>query len=63
MSRKARMLILTVLIGAVLLTFFKLVFPRIAITQTLSLVTVISILVALVIDRFIVARESGGKNP
>jgi uncharacterized membrane protein YdcZ (DUF606 family) len=61
MGSKARMLILTVLIGAVLLTFFKLLYPRIALTQTLTLVTVISIIIAFIIDKIISSRESGGE--
>lgn len=59
---KTRMLILTVVVGSVLFTFIKLLYPRIDITQTVSLVTVISIIVAYIIERFIGSRHSGGKK-
>jgi uncharacterized membrane protein YdcZ (DUF606 family) len=59
---KTRMLILTVIVGSVLLTFMKLLYPRIDITQTVSFVVVISIIAAYIIEKFIGSRNSGGKK-
>lgn len=59
---KTRMAILTVLIGAILLTLIKLLYQKIDITQTASFVVVISIIAAYIIDKFIGSRKSGGKK-
>ena len=59
---KSRLLILTVLIGAVLFTIVKLIYPLIDITQTASLVTVIAIITAYIIEKLLVFGKSGEKN-
>jgi len=59
---KTRMLIITVVVGSVLLMFIKFLYPRIDITQAVTLVTVISIIVAYIIEKFIGYRKSRGKK-
>ena len=59
---KTRMLIITVVVGSMLLTFIKLLYPRIDMTQTVSFVTVISIIAAYILERFIGYRNSRGKK-
>jgi hypothetical protein len=59
---KTRMLILTVVVGSVLLTFIKLIYPRIDITQTVLFVTVISIIAAYIIEKFIGSKNTRGKK-
>ena len=59
---KTRVLILTVVVGSVLLTFIKRLYPLIDITQTVALVTVISIIAAYIIEKFIGSIKSRGKK-
>ncbi len=59
---KTRMLILIVIVGSVLLKFIKLLYPRIDITQTTSIMTIISIIVAYIIERFIGGFRSSGEK-
>ncbi|MBI4619638.1 MAG: hypothetical protein HY739_05700 [Desulfobacterales bacterium] len=59
---KTRMLILTVVVGSMLLTFIKLIYPRIDITQTILFVTVISIIAAYIIEKFIGSKNTRGKK-
>lgn len=55
---KNRMLILTVVVGSILLVLIKLLYPLIDITQTVSFVIVISIIIAYIIEKYIGYRNS-----
>lgn len=59
---KTRMFILTVVVGAVLLTFIKLLYPLIDINKTVSFTLVISIIVAYITEKFIFYKNSRGKK-
>ena len=59
---KTRMLIVTVITGAVLLTLLKFLYPQISLSHTWELVTVISIIIAFIVEMILGSRESGGKK-
>ena len=58
---KTRMLIVTVIVGSVLLSLVKLIYPRIDPSQTASLVIVVSIISAFIIEKLI-GNKKGKKD-
>ncbi len=58
---KTRMLIVTVIVGSVLLSLIKLIYPRIDPSQTASLVIVVSIISGFIIEKLI-GNKKGKKD-
>ena len=59
---KKRIIILTLMIGALLLTLLKRLYQHVDITQAASIVTVVSIIAAYIIEKFISYRKSRAKK-
>ena len=56
MDNKVRIILIAVLVGAVLLTIFRIAYPETEWTEVLSIVVIISILVSYSIEKVIFNR-------
>ena len=62
MSEKARVLLISVVIGTILLLIFNSAFPSVSTTEVLTVIGLASLMIGLVINAIMKRRKAGGKK-